>query len=241
MTTASAPPSSPETPPTPPTPPTTRRPRTGLKVTGVVLASASAVALIGGGGLLAIDHSERDADGYFTTKTAHVVGTGYAVSSQRLDLSGSDDVLSHLASRVRVDVTGTDGKPAFVGIAREDDVDRYLDGVARSEVSDVDDDARVSYKQVAGQAPASSPSEQRFWDASVTGSGEQRLTWKPRGGDWAVVVMHADGSRGVKADVRVGAKTSLLQWAGWGLLGGGLLLLAGAGGELTAARRPRAA
>jgi hypothetical protein len=236
MTTAIAP--QPSSAP-PPVPPPARRPRTALRVTAVVLGAGAVVGLLGGGGLLAVDHSERDADGYFTTKTAHVIGTGYAVSSQRLDLSGSDDVLSHVASKIRVTVKSSDGKPVFVGIGRDADVDRYLDGVARSEVADVDDDARVTYHHVAGAAPSTTPSEQRFWDASVTGTGSQRLTWKPRGGDWAVVVMHADGSRGVKADVRVGARSSLLRWAGWGLIGGGLLLAVGAGGALVAARRPR--
>ena len=97
----------------------------------------------------------------------------------------------------------------------------------------------MTYNHLSGTAPASTPGEQRFWDASVTGPGTQRLTWKPRGGDWSVVVMHTDASRGVKADVRVGAKSSLLRWAGWGLLGGGLLLAVGAGGALVASRRPR--
>ena len=237
MSTVTAPAPSPST---PPSPPPARRPRTGLIATGIVLGSLSGVALLGGGGLLAVDHGERDADGYFTSKTAHVMGSGYAVSSQRLDLSGTEDVLSHLASRVRVTAQSTDGKPVFVGIAHDADVDRYLAGVARSEVSDIDDNARVSYKQVAGQAPAGAPGQERFWDASVTGTGSQRLTWKPRGGNWAVVVMHADGSRGVKADVRVAAKSSLLRWAGWGLIGGGLLLAVGAAGAIVASRRPRA-
>jgi hypothetical protein len=238
MTTVTAPSPSP-TPP--PTPPPASRPRTGLRITGIVLAGLSGIALLGGGGLLAVDHTERDADGYFTSKTAHVMGSGYAISSQRIDLSGTDDVLTHVASKIRVTAQSTDGKPVFVGIARDADVDRYLAGVARSEVSDIGDDARVSYKQVDGRAPAGTPGAQRFWDASVTGTHSQRLVWKPRGGDWAVVVMHADGSRGIKADVRVAAKSSLLRWGGWGVLGGGLLLLAGAGGALVAARRPRAA
>ena len=117
MTTAIAPQPSSAPPPSPPRAP---RRRTGLTITAVVLgAGSTVVGLLGGGGLLAVDHSERDADGYFTTKTAHVVGTGYAVSSQRLDLTGADDVLSHVASKVRVSVKPTDGKPVFVGIGRD--------------------------------------------------------------------------------------------------------------------------
>jgi hypothetical protein len=227
--------------PTPaPSPPAPRRPGGGRRIAGVLLGSVSALAMLGGGTLLVLDHTERDADGYFTSKTAHVGASGYAVSSQRLDLSGTGDVLSELASDVRVTAHSTDGRAVFVGVGRDADVDRYLAGVARSEVTDVDSDAHVSYEQHAGAAPSGAPAMQRFWTATATGTGTQRLHWKPSEGKWAVVVMHADGSRGVHANVRVAAKSSLLRWAGWSLAGGGLLLALGAGGLLVSARRSAA-
>jgi hypothetical protein len=43
-------------------------------------------------------------------------------------------------------------------------------------------------------------------------------------------VMNADGSRGVDAGVCAGANVPVLSAVGWGALGGGLLLLAVAGG-----------
>jgi hypothetical protein len=58
------------------------------------------------------------------------------------------------------------------------------------------------------------------------------MTWKVRDGDWSVVVMNADGSAGVDAGVRAGADVPFLGPAGWITLGGGLVLLAGAGGLL---------
>ena len=47
--------------------------------------------------------------------------------------------------------------------------------------------------------------------ASVSGSGEQALDWTVQSGEWALVIMNADGSpgvsAGVSADVRCGVKT----------------------------------
>jgi hypothetical protein len=70
--------------------------------------------------------------------------------------------------------------------------------------------------------------------------GTQTLTWKVREGDWSVVLMNADGSRGVAADVDLGAKLSFLLWVAIGLLIGGALVVGGSTALVVlAARKPR--
>ncbi len=70
----------------------------------------------------------------------------------------------------------------------------------------------------AGGAPAEPPGTQRFWAASAQGPGVQRLEWELESGRWAVVVMNADASRGVGADVSVGVKVDWVLPLGIGLL-----------------------
>jgi hypothetical protein len=61
------------------------------------------------------------------------------------------------------------------------------------------------------------------------------MTWRIRPGRWTVVVMNADGSRGVQALVRIGLKTNLFLWIGLVLLAARLL----AGGAAAVRRRER--
>ena len=59
----------------------------------------------------------------------------------------------------------------------------------------------------------------------MSGTGTQTLEWKPKQGDWAVVVMNADGSAGVSTQSTFGAKVTFLAEVGLALLAAGLVLL----------------
>jgi hypothetical protein len=131
--------------------------------------------------------------------------------------------------------------PLFIGIGPEVAVDEYLGPVAHADVEDIElDPFRVEYRPAAGGPPRQPPTAQDFWAASTSGVGTQTLTWKIRDGNWSVVVMNADGSRRVAADVDLGAKLSFLLWLAIGLLVGGALVLAGSIAlAVFAAREPR--
>jgi hypothetical protein len=138
--------------------------------------------------------------------------------------------MNRLLGEVRLTGTSATGGPLFIGIAADRDVSAYLSTVEHSVVSRLDG-RRVEpvYRQYAGQAPAQLPGEERFWVASTAGTGTQTLDWRPRAGDWSVVVLNADGSRVVQADLAAGATVPWLDDLAFSLIGLGLLfLLAGA-------------
>ena len=137
-------------------------------------------------------------------------------------------------------------RPLFIGIARKEDVDRYLAGVAHAEVVNVNANPlgtsyRPRYRGRAGGQPATPPGRARFWVATVAGQGSRSLTWSVKQGRWAVVVMRPDASRGVSADLAAGAKLPALLWASISVLVLGLLTLAGAAALIYfGTREPRA-
>ena len=162
---------------------------------------------------------------------------GYALATRTLQISS--EVPSFLYGRdwlgnVRIrGQSANPNQPLFIGIARKDDVDHYLAGVAHSDVVDVSANPfgtsyRPSYRARPGGKPATPPERARFWVARVAGRGSQAITWSVKQGRWAVVVMRPDGSRGVSADLAAGAKLPALLWASIGLLVIGMLIMGGA-------------
>jgi hypothetical protein len=196
-----------------------------------------------------LDTTQRSG-GYVMTSSERFSTGGYALATRTLQISS--DVPSFLYGRdwlgdVRIRGASADPRgPLFIGIAHEQDVDRYLEGVAHSEVTDVNGDPfgttyRPSYHLVAGGRPAIPPTRATFWVARVAGGGGQSLTWSVRQGRWAVVVMRPDGSRGVAADLAAGAKLPALLWVSIVVLVlGTLALAAGAGLIYLGGREPRA-
>ena len=198
--------------------------------------------LVGGGFLLWADRTQRE-DGYVTTPTERFATPTYALTRTRLevDTGGAGWVLNdNWFGKVRIRGESPGAKMLFIGIGPEAAVAKYLGSVAHASVQDIDfDPFRVRYLSIAGGAPQAPPTEQHFWAASASGVGTQTLTWKVHDGDWSVVLMNADGSRGVVADIDLGAKLSFLLWVAIGLLVGGALVVAGSTALIVLAARSR--
>jgi len=198
--------------------------------------------LAGGGFLLWTDRTQRE-DGYLTTPTERLATPTYGLTRSRLevDTDGTGWLLNESwFGKVRIRGESPGAQMLFIGIGPEAAVAKYLGGVAHANVQDIDfDPFRVKYLSIAGGAPQGPPTEQRFWAASASGVGTQTVAWKVREGDWSVVVMNADGSRGVAADIDLGAKLTFLLWVAIGVLLGGVVVLGGSTGLIVLAARTR--
>jgi len=219
--------------------PPVQRPPTGARV--ALLATAGvmglmAMCLLALGTISLWGESKRDAQGYISTGSDRYQASTYALSTDDLDVDGDvpgwlvdEDAYGEL--RLRVDSAGDE--PVFVGIAPTADVDGYLAGTDHTELSDVDySPFEPTYRDHQGARRPAAPGDEGFWTTSTQGPGEQTLDWDVQAGHWSVVVMNADGSRGVDAGVSAGLKVSFLGPLGWSLLGGGALFLLAAGGLL---------
>ena len=206
-----------------------------LGVIGALLALIGFGLLAGGGVVLWANASQRDDGGFFTSSPSLFASPGFAVTSERLRLvNGLPDRLSSPGDIVTFKAQGgsSNGKPVFIGIAPAADVTAYLSGVAHDEVVHVQMDGwkgplSKDYRTSPGGPPAGPPAAQPFWTAKTTGTTVS-LTWPASEGTWSIVIMNADASPGVAADLGLGVKVNFLGWVALGLLSaGGILLLAG--------------
>jgi hypothetical protein len=219
--------------------------RITLIVTGAV-AALVATALVLGGTLALAGEIAKDDDGYLTTDAERFSADTRALATENLDadFDGGDWVVEPGdLGNVRIEAESRDGKALFVGIARTSDVERYLRGVPHTTVHDVDagpfDSFGADYTRHAGEGHPTSPEHAGIWDASAQGRGQQTMEWEIEDGDWSVVVMNADGSLGVDADISAGADVPFLNELGWATLGSGsLALVLGIALIVLGARRP---
>ena len=199
-------------------------------VVGCLLVLPGVAMVAGGAALTAAYAFARDADGYFDADLAPIESPTVAVVAGPADFGDEatpDWVFGALDVDVRLQVTNSaTDRAVFVGIGRDEDVDAYLTGVAFDEVDDIDG-RRVDYRRRSGGDEITPPTEESFWAVSADGVGTQEITWQPESGRWTAVVMNADGSPGIAADVEVGAKAGFLLPLAITLLVVGLLITAG--------------
>ncbi len=216
--------------------------RIALVVTGS-LASLFAAGLLAIGGLALWGDSQKDSDGYISTDTHRFEAGTRALATENLDVDlGDADWVAQPndLGKVRVQVDSRGNKPVFVGIARTSEVENYLAGVSHSTLTDVNTSPfDADYDDHAGNRRPVAPAHSQIWAASEHGSGKQTLKWDIEDGDWSVVVMNADGSAGVDADISTGANVPFLDEIGWTAIGsGGFVLIVGVALLVMGIRRP---
>jgi hypothetical protein len=212
----------------PPRPPTTSRWTAG-RIVSLVVGCVVGIGALGlavpGFALLVVDQTARDNDGFLMSPEQTFQTSTYAITSGdlRLHVDAAHVAPAALWGHVKVTATAADGGAVFVGIGPAAAVRSYLADVEHVTLTDVNQGQPV-YRTTTGGTPSSAPRAADFWVAKDSGSGTQEVIWSPGNGDWAIVVMNDDATRGVDATVTAGTDTAALPWAA-----GILLALSGTG------------
>ena len=173
-----------------------------LKVTGIIVGAVLALTglIVGGGGAAVL--ATIGSDGTVNSGEQSFSTSGAALISSSADLRRPGEVSDIVGDpRVRMSVDATPGATSgvFVGVGPAKDVERYLAAAPIDEVTDFDvDPFKMKHHPRTGSATPAPPSQQDFWVAQSTGAASAKLDWKAGDGEYRMVVMNADGSRGVR-------------------------------------------
>jgi hypothetical protein len=184
-------------------------------VAGCIACAFAVVFLAGGGWALWKDRVDRDAAGFVPIRSTTLRTSTYAIAG---DLHGDGPAWlweSAVLGDTRVRATSLPDRPLFIGIARTDDVNRYLRGVGYATIEGFAVDPDTTH---AGGAPSGPPSRTSIWAASTQGTGRQTLRWDSRSGDWSIVFMNAQAGAGVAVHGDAAARFPILPWLAGGLL-----------------------
>jgi len=199
----------------------------GLVVGSLVLIVGVAL-LFGGGALIGIDRGFTDGEGYLTAPRGRLESDTHVIVGEAL-FEGEWIWWYRHPTALRVRMTGE--RPIFLGIAPREALKGYLSDIPYAKIERIDfEDYRADrpwiteYEEHIGASEPALPEEQTFWQASVQGEGTQTLVWTIEPGDWALVAMNADGSRGIDVVGTVGAEAPWLLGVGIGVLAAGVVI-----------------
>lgn len=203
-------------------------------IIGCLLILPGLGLLLGGAGLGITYAVARDSAGYLTFSMPDLSSSSPALTAEDAVVATSSDVPSWVLDRLEFDVRLTarplePGKTVFLGIAPAGSLSTYLSGVAHDQVVGISDPRAGGQRTAVLQATpgadrAPAPTSQTFWTAAATGPGQQQLTWRVTGGQWAAVIMNADGSSGVAVASSIGVRAGFLLPMAFILLGLGFVV-----------------
>ena len=141
--------------------------------------------------------------GTVTSPMARVESSGAALVSDGLSVTGGSSLQDQFGNLTLGAASASD-QPVFLGMAREDDIFNYLSGVPYDVMTNVTATS-ATLRPVPGSAPAPPPQSQTFWVRSAEGPVAS-FDWPPDAQQqgYRVVVMNADGTTGVTAQLQVG-------------------------------------
>ncbi|MFH1178767.1 MAG: zinc-ribbon domain-containing protein [Candidatus Bathyarchaeota archaeon] len=201
----------------------------------VVLLITAFGLVMGGTSLRGIQEIMTDEDGYIMSNTKHFQASSYAIVAEEMDIE-IDPVAWRFFERsggflkFKIITENNDpSKEVFVGVARYEDAFNYINPMEYHEVSNLDlgwqnfdtGTSQATYTLHPGSAPVAPPTVNSFWIVHGADAGPQTLTWEPESGRYYLILMNADGSAGIDADVKLGVQIPFFS----GL--GNILIMAG--------------
>ncbi|MBD3173368.1 zinc-ribbon domain-containing protein [Candidatus Bathyarchaeota archaeon] len=210
----------------------------GAVILSVVLLIAAFGLVMGGTSIRSIQELMTDEEGYLTSATKQVKVSSYAIVVDELDFH-MDPVAwrflqrrgGFLSFKLTTENNNSD-KDIFIGVARVEDAYEYIESMEYHEITEMNigwerfdsGSTETQYILHQGDPPTIPPTEQNFWIVQGRSSGTNSITWDPESGNYYLVMMNADGSSAISADIKIGVQMPFFAGIGNIMLSTGFVL-----------------
>lgn len=192
----------------------------GVVLIAVVLLITAFGLVMGGTSLRSIQYIMTDDEGYIMSKTRRIDVSSYGVVVEDMDIDIDPVALrwfersgGFLSFKV-ITESNDPTKEIFVGVARVADAYSYIEPLEYHNIENMDfgwdqgtsGTGQLQFILHPGDAPVAPPTVHSWWVVHGAASGSQTIVWEPEAGNYYLVLMNADGSRGVDADVKLGVE-----------------------------------
>lgn len=214
-----------------------------ILLVGIVILLILGISSIVSGTVIVVLNRGTDKDGYSLSDVYKVETSTHAfalwVNPLRIPFYLSWMNPEDIAQTKWVVKAVNSSKEIFVGWAKAADGDNYLNGFQYETLpswhwstwpyhASMDIPSTAIYNE---GAPSKSPTQEAFWIESAHSSNSSTLNWDPnwpsQAGRKILVVMNADGSNNVEADLQLGFKVPIFSWLPYLLIPLGIVMCLG--------------
>jgi hypothetical protein len=210
-------------------------------IASILLITLGLIALVSGAAVAYLNMG-TDSEGYALSEKYPIKTTSnaFALWVAPLRITGIFSALdsSNIAATKWVVTASEPSKEIFVGWAKASDVETYLSKFSYETpdkgwhwlTSPYAPEIEVPSTAIYNQGPpARLPAEESFWTTTATTTNSAEIKWEPvwdsNKGMNVIVIMNADGSSAVNADIQLGFKVPILSWLPYLLIPLGILFL----------------
>jgi hypothetical protein len=192
----------------------------GVLLLSVLLLITSFGLIMGGTSLRSIQEILTDEEGFIMSKTRRLQVSSYGIVVGDMDFDIDPIAWRWFETRggfLRFKIISKSNNPEkkiFIGVARVQDAFHYIEPIKYHELVDLDlgwesyepNTSQTRFILHQGDPPGVPPTVHSFWIEHGAATDNLTLTWEPEAGNYYLVMMNADGSAIIDADVKIGVQ-----------------------------------
>jgi hypothetical protein len=210
----------------------------GILIISVLFLITSFGLIMGGTSIRSIQDLMTDEEGFIMSNTKQLQVPSYAIITEEIDFNINPTTWRFFERRggflkfKLITESNDPEKELFIGVARREDAFNYINTMEYHEIKEIklgweewyNGTSEITYILHHGDPPSVPPTVHSFWVVQGISAELQTIIWEPQAGNYYLVMMNADGTPNISADVKLGVQLPFFGGIGNILLVSGIFI-----------------